>query len=187
MSVLKKDGQVTYFLGADNYFSHPQTDRAGQRFALATLIANRHVQPSQVEHSSLGIAHRTLMRWLEQLEQNGPGCFYAPRPRRGAAVMTPDKAAQCQELLSSGQKIAQVARLTGVGESTLRKAVRGAKVPGWGAVLQPASRIAAKSTLRIWIGRGRCERRFIGFSIAATRLIARCMTRGQAQAEAPEW
>jgi transposase-like protein len=128
LSVLNKDGQVTYFLGDDNYFSHSQTDGAGQRFALATLMANGHVRPSQVEHSSLGIAHRTLMRWARQLEQKGPGSFFASRARRGAAVMTADKAAQCQQLLAKGEKIAQVARLTGVGESTLRKAVRRGRV-----------------------------------------------------------
>jgi len=131
--VLNKDGRVTYFVGSDNYFSHPETDAAGQRFALATLLANGHVRASEVAVSSLGIAHRTLMHWTRQLDQKGPGSFYAPRPGRGGAVMTPEKAAECGRLLASGETIAGVARLAGVGESTLRKAVRS------GRVLRPAA------------------------------------------------
>ena len=128
LSVLKKEGRVTYFVGPDSYFSHRQTDAAGQRLALATLIANGHVRASEVEVSGLGIAHRTLMHWTRQLDQKGPGSFYAPRPRRGGAVMTPEKAAQCGRFLAAGETIAEVARLTGVGESTLRKAVRDGRV-----------------------------------------------------------
>ena len=41
LSVLRKDGLVTYFVGPDNYFSHPADDTAGQRMALAMLIKNR--------------------------------------------------------------------------------------------------------------------------------------------------
>lgn len=128
LRVLKKEGRVTYFVGSDNYFSHPETDAAGPRFALATLIANGHVRPSEVEASGLGIAHRTLMHWTRQLDEKGPGSFYAPRPRRGGTVMTPEKAAQCGQLLADGETMAEVARRTGVGESTLRKAVRGGRV-----------------------------------------------------------
>ena len=34
LSVLKKDGRVTYFVGPDNYFSHAETDVAGLRLSL---------------------------------------------------------------------------------------------------------------------------------------------------------
>jgi hypothetical protein len=128
LSVLKKEGRVTYFVGPDNYFSHAETDAAGQRFVIATLIANRHVRASEVEISSLGIAHRTLMNWTRQLDEKGPGSFFAPHPGRGGAVMTPEKAAECGRLLDAGETIAEVARRTGVGESTLRKAVTRGRV-----------------------------------------------------------
>ena len=133
VSVLKKAGQVTYFLGGDNFFSHAVTDAGGQRFALATLIANGHVRASEVEDSSLGLAHRTLMHWTRQLEQRGPGSFFAPRAKRGGVVMTPEKAAEGGGLLAAGAKLPEVARLAGVKESTLRKAVRGGRVvrTGW--------------------------------------------------------
>src|ERR1035438_512010 len=47
LSVLKKEGRVTYFVGPDSYFSHRETDAAGQRLALTTLMANGHVRASQ--------------------------------------------------------------------------------------------------------------------------------------------
>jgi transposase-like protein len=128
LSVLKKEGRVTYFVGPDNYFSHAETDAAGQRFAIATLIVNRHVRASEVEVSSLGIAYRTLMNWTRQLDEKGPGSFFVPHPGRGGAVMTSEKAAECGRLLDAGETISGVARLTGVGESTLRKAVRRGRV-----------------------------------------------------------
>ena len=128
LSVLKKEGRVTYFVGGDNYYSHADADAAGQRFAIATLIANRHVRASEVAASGLGMAPRTLMHWTRQLHERGPGSFFAPHPGRGGAVMTSTKGAECGRLLDAGATIASVARLARVGESTLRKAVRSGRV-----------------------------------------------------------
>ena len=128
LSVLKQAGRITYFVGPDNYFSHAETDAGGQRFALATLIANGHVRASEVADSSLGLAHRTLMHWTRQLAQRGPGSFFAPRAKRGGVVMTPEKTAECGGLLAAGATIPEVARRAGVNESTLRKAVRSGRV-----------------------------------------------------------
>ncbi len=128
LSVLKKEGTVTYFVGPDSFFSHPESDRGARRFAIATLIVNGHVRPSEVERSGLGIPHRTLMRWTAQLESRGAGSFFAPRGCRGQTVMTPEKAAECARLLDEGTSLAAAARLAGVGDSTLRKAVKAGRV-----------------------------------------------------------
>jgi len=123
LSILKKDGYVTYFVGGDNYFSHPETDRKGQRFALANLMANRHVRAVELERSSLGIPHRTLMNWMAQYRQAGPGSFYAEAPKQKPHVMTPAVAAECASRLAAGYHPAAVARQLNIGESTLRKAI----------------------------------------------------------------
>jgi hypothetical protein len=168
VSVLKKEGRVTYFVGPDSYFSHRQTDAAGQRFALATLMANGHVRASEVEVSGLGIAHRTLMHWTRQLDQKGPGSFFAPRARRGGAVMTPEKAAQCGRCLAAGETIAEVARVTGVGESTLRKAVRDGRVARMVATGVSACLGGAEGTTKS--ERGRSDARAAeGMGTACTR------------------
>lgn len=128
LSVLKKDGRITYFTGSDNYFWHAEADTEGLRFAISTLIANGHVRACEVEASNLGIAHRTLMHWGRQLAEDGPGSFFTPRLRRSGAVITDAKRAECGRFLDAGETIAGAARLTGVSDSTLRKAVRSGRV-----------------------------------------------------------
>ena len=168
LSVLKKEGRVTYFVGPDNYFSHAETDAAGQRFAIATLIVNRHVRASEVEVSSLGIAHRTLMNWTRQLDEKGPGSFFVPHPGRGGAVMTSEKAAECGRLLDAGETISGVARLTGVGESTLRKAVRRGRVVRTAAIGVSVSPGGVEGTTKS--ERGRLDARAAeGMGTACTR------------------
>ena len=122
VSRLSKDGQVTWFLGADNYFSHPADDAAGQRLALATLMTNGHARPGQIQ-KTLGTASRSLVRWRKQLDAQGAGSFYQLRAVRGAAVLDAETSAQCQLLLDEGHSIAATARLANIKDSTLRKAI----------------------------------------------------------------
>ncbi len=123
LSVLKKDGTTTYFIGADNYYAHSDGDRAGERFAIATLVANGHVRACDVTASPLGIAPRTLMNWTKQLSDRGPGSFFAPRTKRTNSTLTAEKALACLQFLEAGETTASAARLAGVPDSTLRKAI----------------------------------------------------------------
>lgn len=129
LSILEKDGLVTYFLGGDNYFSHPTGDRKSQRFALTSLMENGHVRACELERPPLSLAHRTLMHWKAQYRKDGPASFFrqpeGPRP----PVMTPEKSAQCAGLLADGHRPSVVARLAGIQESTLRKALERQAVP----------------------------------------------------------
>jgi transposase-like protein len=127
VSRLSKSGQVTWFFGADNYFSHPADDSAGHRLALATLMANGHARPSQIQ-KTLGTAPRSLVRWRKQLDVQGAGSFYQPRAVRGAAVLDVETSAQCQLLLDEGHSIATTARLVGIKDSTLRKAIAAERI-----------------------------------------------------------
>ena len=127
VSRLAKDGQVTWFLGADNYFSHSTGDSASQSLALATLMANGHARPCQI-HQTLGVAPRSLVRWRKQLDTQGAPSFYLPRGVRGAAVLTSETSAQCQRLLDEGCSIAASARRAGINDSTLRKAIAAGRI-----------------------------------------------------------
>lgn len=122
LSILRKDGRVTYFVDSDNYFSHAEGDRNGERFALTNLMENRWVRAVELERS-LGIAHRTLMNWMAQCRKDGPGSFYAVTPQHKPRVMTPEMVAECSNLLAAGHSPVAVARQAGIGESTLRKAI----------------------------------------------------------------
>ena len=127
VSRLSKNGQVTWFLGADNYFSHPANDSAGHRLALATLMTNGHARPSQIQ-KSLGTAPRSLVRWRKQLDAQGAGSFYQLRAVRGATVLNVETSAQCQLLLDEGHPIATTARLAGIKDTTLRKAIAAGRI-----------------------------------------------------------
>ncbi|MBF0173162.1 MAG: hypothetical protein HQL83_06915, partial [Magnetococcales bacterium] len=120
VGILRKDGKVTYFIGSDNYFEHEQGDISGERFALTSLMINRHVRPSELERAPLCLSHRTLMNWTKRYREEGPGTFFLLKPKQPKPrVMTEDKAAECTRLLAEGYCPAEVARRTSVGESTL--------------------------------------------------------------------
>ena len=137
VSILKKDGYVTYFVWSDNYFSHPEGDLQSERFALTTLIINKHMRAVELERSPLNIPHRTLMHWIAQYRKSGSGSFYKKPSEQKPRVMTPEKVAECSSLLAAGRTPAAVARLSGVGESTLRKAIARNCIPRIGTQASP--------------------------------------------------
>lgn len=124
VSLLRKEGVVTYFVWGDNYFSHREGDKAAFRFAVASLLSNRLVRPCEVERAPLCIAHRTLMNWERQLRERGSSSFFCPVRRAGGRVLTPEKVAQCERGLAEGLGIREVAGRAGMKESTLRKGLR---------------------------------------------------------------
>ena len=63
LNILEKDGTVTYFVGGDNYFSHPKSDQQSMRFAFASLLENGHVRARDLENPPLNLPHRTVMNW----------------------------------------------------------------------------------------------------------------------------
>jgi len=124
LSILTKDGSVTCFIGGDNYFVHPEGDRNSQRFALTSLMANRHVRAVELEGPPLCLPHRTLMNWMAQYREQGGGSFFKSAPgHRKPRIITAEKAHECAQLLAEGHRRAEIARRTHIGESTLRKAI----------------------------------------------------------------
>jgi len=124
LSILNKEGRVTYFVGADNYFSHIEGDERARRYALATLMENGHVRPCELEESPLCIPHRTLMNWTAQLRKKGSDSFFRQPCRKKPRVMTSEKVVECQGLLAGGMRVSEVAKQVGIGESTIRKAIQ---------------------------------------------------------------
>lgn len=122
LSVLTKDGQVTYFIGSDNYFSHPVGDDKCRRFVLTSLMANDHVRARDLEKPPLSIPHRTLMNWCRQSREHGPTSFFREAKPAKPRVMTPENIAECARLLGEGMCLSAIAKQTGIEESTLRKA-----------------------------------------------------------------
>lgn len=127
LSILKKEGRVTYFVGGDNYFSHKVDDLSSHRFILASLMDNGHVRARDLEKVPLCVPHRTLMNWLAQLREHGSDSFFRSPVRAGGRVMTPEVVVRCEVLFAGGLPVSEVAKRAAVKESTLRKAIaRGA-------------------------------------------------------------
>lgn len=143
LSILEKEDGVTYFVGGDNYFSHPKGDKQSMRFALASLMENGHVRACDLNGPPLLIPHRTLMNWTAQYRKDGPASFYRSIERPKPRVMTQEISAQCANLLADGVHPAEVARRVEIKESTLRKAIRRQCVP------QVAKSMGAESTEEI--------------------------------------
>ena len=124
LSILERDGQVVYFVGGDNYFSHPQGDIKSRRFVLASLMENGHVRAVDLAAAPLLIPHRTLMNWTAQLRNEGSTSFFRNAPAAKPPVMSAQMNAQCASLLAEGLRPSEVARRVGINESTLRKALK---------------------------------------------------------------
>ena len=60
VSVIEKEGCVSYLIGQDVFFSHEQEDRKSRSFAIASLVVNAHARPCEVK-DVLGVAPRTLI------------------------------------------------------------------------------------------------------------------------------
>lgn len=148
LSILEKDEMVTYFVGGDNYFSHRKDDIQSRRFALSSLMENGHVRAIDLEKPPLSMPHRTLMNWTAQCRKYGPASFYRITDRPKPRVMTPDKNAECANLLADGIHPSEVARLTNIKESTLRKALQRQAVPRLPECVDKGSKISSTKTER---------------------------------------
>lgn len=124
VSIWKNGGQAYYFVGADSFFSHPEGEMASYRYIIATLLENGYVRACDLSKPPLNIPHRTVMNWGRQLRDKGANSFFRPVRRSAAAVVTPEKALECGQLLGAGHRIAAVAKAVGLNDSTLRKAIR---------------------------------------------------------------
>ena len=183
LSILEKDDWVTYFVGSDNYFSHPKEDVKGRRFALASLMENGYVRACDLEAPPLLIAHRTLMNWTAQYRAAGPASFFRNASSSKPRVMTADKSAQCAKILSEGIHASEVARRAGINESTLRKALKRKAIPriaqcadegndkGAGSTKTERSRDDAKAASGMGTACTRADER-----VAAAMGLAQCAT-----------
>ena len=124
VSFVEKDGWLTYFIGADNYFTHPKEDVRSRRFILTSLTENDHLKTRDLSGPPLLIPQRTLMNWKAQFRKDGAASFFAIHDQPRTVIMTPDKSLQCATLLAQGLRVSVVARQAGIQESTLRKAIK---------------------------------------------------------------
>jgi len=123
----KEDGRVTYFNGSMPVFVHEEGDLASFRMITAQFCINGNAKQADIARA-FGVPKISLKRAVKRYREEGPKGFYAPRKRRGPAVLTPAVLAQAQPLLDEGWETAQVADRLGIKRDTLSKAVRAGRL-----------------------------------------------------------
>ena len=122
LAFMKEDGQVTYFNGQMPVFVHDADDVRTFRMITSQFCVNGNAKQSEIARA-FGVSLISVKRWVKVYREKGPAGFYAPRPRRGPAVLTAPVLERAQALLDEGHSVTQVAQQLGLKRDTLAKAV----------------------------------------------------------------
>ncbi len=123
ISVVRENGQWTYFCGVYPVFQHAENDRRAFRMFTAQLICQGACRQVDIVRA-FGVSKNSVIRGVDAYHAGGVGAFYAPRASRGASVLTPEVTAQAQQLLEAGLSPREVADHLGLKCDTLRKAIQ---------------------------------------------------------------
>jgi len=123
ISVVREDGQWIYFCGAQPVFQHAESDRCAFRMFTAQLICQGACRQTDIVRA-FGVSKNSVIRSVNRYRAGGVKAFYTPRAPRGASVITPEVAAQAQQLLGAGWSPRGVAQKLGLKLDTLRKAIQ---------------------------------------------------------------
>jgi hypothetical protein len=120
---VRDQGQWTYFCGAQPVFQHAQNDHRSFRMFTAQLICQGGCRQVDIMRA-FGVSKNSVVRSVNTYRAAGVKAFYAPRPTRGASVLTPQVKAQAQQLLGVGWSPREVAEHLNLKRDTLRKAIQ---------------------------------------------------------------
>ena len=122
VSVVRKDGNWTYFLGVLPIFSHAETDQRSFRLITAQLISQGTCKQSEII-STFGVSRNSVTRSVKKFREGGTRAFFQKRKGRGATVMTEEVVAHAQQLLDAGKTRTEVVDALNIKYDTLRKAI----------------------------------------------------------------
>jgi hypothetical protein len=123
ISVVRENGQWTYFCGIQPVFQHAETDHRGFRMFTAQLICQGACRQIDIVRA-FGVSKNSVIRNVDRYRTGGVGAFYTPRTPRGASVITSEVADQAQQLLGAGRSPREVAQELHIKVDTLRKAIQ---------------------------------------------------------------
>ena len=146
LSVVREEGEWTYFCGVQPVFHHAEEDRRSFRMFTAQLVCQGACKQAEIVRA-FGVSANSVKRSVAKYREGGVEAFYQPRRARGASVMTPETTSQAEQLLGAGWSRREVAEELGIKLDTLRKALQ------QGRVTEPyhqktASELAADKTPR---------------------------------------
>ena len=108
ISVVREQGQWTYFCGAQPVFQHAENDRPSFQMFTAQLIGQGGCRQVDIVRA-FGVSKNSVIRSVNKYRAGGVKAFYTPRATRGASVMTPEVTAQAQQFLGMGWSRGEVA------------------------------------------------------------------------------
>jgi hypothetical protein len=123
ISVVRENGQWTYFCGVQPVFRHAENDRRSFGMFTAQLICQGACRQVDIVRA-FGVSKNSVIRGVDKYRVGGVRAFYVPRATRGASVMTPEVTARAQQLLWAGRSRKEVAEELGLKLDTLRKAIQ---------------------------------------------------------------
>ena len=122
VSIVREDGQWTYFVGVMPVFVHREDDRRSFRMFTAQLVCQGTCRVTEIVQM-FGVSKNSVLRSTEKFRKVGVEGFFAPRRGRGPTVMTDEAIAKAQELLKRGSSREEVAEELDIKYDTLRKAI----------------------------------------------------------------
>ena len=129
ISVVRENGEWTYFCGVQPVFRHPEEDRRSFRMFTAQLVCQGACQQVDILRT-FGVSKNSVKRNVKKYREEGIEGFYGTRKRRGATVLTATVNAEAQRLLNAGRSRREVAEELGVKYDTLRKAIQQGRLQG---------------------------------------------------------
>ena len=123
INVVRENDQWIYFCGVQPVFQHAESDHRAFRMFTAQLISQGSCRQRDVIRA-FGVSKTSVIRSVNRYRTGGVEAFYAPRASRGSSVITPEVAAQAQQLLGAERSLREVAQKLGIKPDTLRKAIQ---------------------------------------------------------------
>lgn len=182
-SVLVQDGIWAYFVGAFPVFCHAAGDY--ESFKLYTSMAIVQGLCRQVDIiRTFGVSKSSVKRNVKKFLNGKVKAFYAPRHRRGPAVLTKEVKAQAQALMDAGKTRAEVAQALGIGKECVRKAIESGRLHELGRGAAIASPVCPDTPARDKSARG-VEDASAAMGMGCTRPLERVLAATGQIAPAP--
>ena len=122
LAFMSEAGRVIYFNGQMPVFAHDEGDVRTFRLITSQFCVNGNAKQSEIARA-FGVSLISVKRAVKRYREQGPAGFYAPRGRRGPAVLTAPVLASAQALFDESESVTEVARRLGLKRDTLAKAV----------------------------------------------------------------
>jgi biotin operon repressor len=134
----RRGDSVVYFNGHLPVFTHAVDDLAAFRLFTTQLAVNGSASQGEIARA-FGVPLITVKRCVKRYREHGAKVFFTPHPKRRGNRLTPERLLEAQKMLDEFRSVPEIARVLGVLNTTLHKAIDD------GRLRQPPKKNAAGS------------------------------------------